>query len=173
VTKRPADIFWVDEIRDHYRNCVSCSDVRFVVCTRDPRAVLTSRHANRLGYYVDVDWWRSIYDHLCYVRTFPDVCVVDFQDLVSNIAAVQQKLTALVGWSPVSSFADFHAKVPAGFDTSPLNGVRGLDPRALDKWAGEEHRDRVRFLLREMPELPTRLIELGYESTPDWTRNYR
>ena len=173
VTKRPADIFWVDEIRDYYASRVARSNVRFVVCTRDPRAVLTSRHANRAGYYVDVEWWRSIYDHLCYVTSFPDVCVVDFQDIVSNIATVQQRLTALVGWTPVSSFAEFHAKVPEGFDTSALNGVRGLDPRTLDKWAGDEHRERIRLLLREMPELPDRLIEMGYESTANWTDRYR
>ena len=173
VTKRPADIFWIDEIRAHYAGRAPRANVQFVVCTRDPRAVLTSRHANRAGYYVDVAWWRSIYEHLCYVRSFADVTVVDFRDIVANTAAVQQRLTDLVGWTPATSFADFHAQVPTGFDTSALNGVRGLDARTLDKWAGDEHRERIRSLLQEMPELPDRLVEMGYEANADWTLRYR
>ena len=173
VTKRPADIFWVDEIRAHYAARAPHSKVHFVVCTRDPRAILTSRHANRAGYYVDVEWWRAIYEHLRYVRSFADVTVVDFRDIVSNTAAVQQQLTDLVGWTPATSFADFHAQVPAGFDTSALNGVRGLDARTLDKWAGDEHRERIRALLEEMPDLPDRLVEMGYEADARWTLRYR
>jgi hypothetical protein len=33
------------------------------------------------------------------------------------------------------------------------------------------HRDRIRHLLQEMPELPTRLIEMGYETDTSWTRS--
>ena len=58
-------------------------------------------------------------------------------------------------------------------DTSALNGVRGLDARTLDKWAGDEHRERIRSLLREMPELPDRLIEMGYEANANWMLRYR
>ena len=173
VTKRPADIFWIDEIRQHYAGRAPRADVRFVVCTRDPRAVSTSRHANKAGYFLQIEWWRSVYEHFCYVRNFRDVCIVDFREVVADVGAVQQRLTELVGWTPASNFADFHTKVPDGFDTSPLNGVRGLDPRTLDKWAGDERRERIRYLLREMPELPDRLTEMGYESTADWTGRYR
>ncbi len=45
LTKRPKDIFLLDEIRDYYR--YRAASVRFLVFVRDPRAVLTSIHVDR------------------------------------------------------------------------------------------------------------------------------
>lgn len=172
VTKRPDDIYWVDEIREHYAGRGAGSVARFVVCVRDPRAILTSQHSNGREYYVSVERWRTIYEHFRYVTAFPDVCIVDFRDLVSNPMAVQQKLTGLVGWTPSSNFDEFYKKVPQEFDTRALNGVRRLDPSVLEKWTRDEHRDRIRNLIHDMPELPMRLLEMGYESDTEWTTRY-
>jgi hypothetical protein len=174
VTKRPDDIFWVDEIRDFYAQLGTRTRARFVICVRDPRAVLTSRHeTDKSVYWVTVDRWRAIYDQLLYLRSADDVCVVEFKDLVSRIADVQQRLTNLMGWAVSANFDEFHKHVPQDFQTVALNGVRTLDSNTLERWARPEHADRIRFLLREMPELPERLIEMGYEPDDAWTGTYR
>jgi hypothetical protein len=128
ITKRPNDVFWIDEIRAFYAALGTRTRARFVICIRDPRAVLTSRHeVNRSEYWVTIDRWRSTFDHYQYARRFADVCVVEYADLVLRVRAVQERLTNLVGWTPACDFDEFHRRVPENFDTRALNGVRRLD----------------------------------------------
>ena len=59
LTKRPSDIFLIDDIRRYYAD--RAASVVFVAMYRDPRAVLTSRHKARPDrYYVSVERWRAI-----------------------------------------------------------------------------------------------------------------
>ena len=174
ITKRPDDIFWIDEIREFYATLGTRTQSRFVICVRDPRAVLTSRHElNKSDYWVSVDRWRATYDHYRYASRFSDVCVIDFRDLIIDIALVQRRMTQLVGWTVSANFEDFYTRVPEDFDTTALNGVRSLDARVLERWGRSEHKERMRYLLREMPELPARVIEMGYEADDSWTDAYR
>lgn len=174
ISKQPDDIFWIDEIRECYAERGTSTRLRFIVSIRDPRAVLTSVHGmNRDVYWVTPDRWRAIYDHFKYVSAFDDVDVVEYADLILSPGKVQQQLTDAIGLEPERSFEQFHEAVPHSFNTTALNGVRPLDPSALDKWRGPEHRARIVELLREMPELPDRLIELGYERDATWVKDYR
>lgn len=173
VSKQPDDIFWIDEIRDCYALRGTKTRVRFIVNVRDPRAILTSVHGmNRDVYWVSVERWRSIYQHYNYVRAFDDVTTVEYRDLVLEPEKAQRQLVDSIGMTPERSFADFHTAVPAKFDTLALNGVRPLDPSTLDKWCAPKHRGRIRQLLEEMPELPERLIEMGYETDTSWVSAY-
>jgi hypothetical protein len=173
ISKRPDDIFWIDEIRATYAARGTTTRVRFIVSVRDPRAVLTSVHGmNRDVYWVTVERWRSIYLHYSYVRAFDDVVVLEYRDLVRDPGGMERQLAAAIGIQPERGFADFHSAVPGDFNTLALNGVRPLDPAAVDKWRAPEHRGRIRELLRDMPELPERLIELEYETDTEWTREY-
>ena len=170
ITKRPNDVFFVDEIREFY--CDRGTQVRFVLCARDPRAVLTSVHERQPGYYVSPARWRAMYAHFLYVRPAADVLTVEFNDLVRTPQAVQERLAKFIGWRAASRFDEFTAAVPAGFDTRALNGVRPVDPSTIDKWRAPEHRERIRAMLQELPELPSVLIELGYETDTSWTDEY-
>ena len=173
ISKRPDDIFWIDEIRECYQARGTRTQPRFVVSVRDPRAVLTSVHGmNRSVYWVTVERWRAVHEHYRYVRQFDDVITVEYRDLVERVLDVQQRLTAFIGRSPARRFDEYQSAVPANFDTLALNGVRPLDSSTLDKWRAERHRERIRELLREMPELPGRLIEMGYERDTAWVQEY-
>jgi hypothetical protein len=174
VTKRPYDLFWIDEIREFYAALGTRTQPRFVICVRDPRAVLTSRHeANREEYRVSPDRWRSIHAHYVYATQSADMCVVEFEDLVLRPGVVQRRLNDLVGWTSTYDFEEFHRRVPEKFDIAALNGVRDLDPTDLDRWRRPEHAARIKYLLHEMPELPERLIAMGYEMDERWTLAYR
>ena len=170
LTKKPDDIFWIDEVRDFYRT--RSATPRFVVMLRDPRAVLTSVHAKYKGYYVSCERWRAIYDQYCYARTSPDVMTVKFEELVTTPAIVQETFSEFIGWRPEGSFERFHEAVPETFSAAPLNGVRPLDPFSVDRWRAPRHRERRREILRGIPELPEILIEMGYERDSQWVQSY-
>ncbi len=170
ITKRPNDIFFADEIREFYAG--RQTQVRFVLCARDPRAVLTSVHGSREGYYVSPERWSAMHEHFQYVRQFPDVLTVEFNDLVRQPVVVQEQLTRFIGWEAAARFDQFHTTVPEGFDTLALNGVRPLDPAAIDKWRAPKHRERIREMLQALPHLPETLISLGYEKDAAWTADY-
>jgi len=171
LSKKPNDIFWVDEIREYYRR--RKTRVRFVLSLRDPRAVLTSVFVDKPGYCVPCIKWRAVYEHIEYQRQFDDVMLVEYRDLVEKPQEVQQQLASFTGCQIQQRFDDFHASVPEGFDTRALNGVRPLDRASLDKWRAPKHRPRIQEILNELPELPERLIELGYEKDTAWMREYR
>jgi hypothetical protein len=170
ISKLPDDIFRVDQIRDYYRHLRT--DVRFIVSVRDPRAVLTSIFVDKPGYCVPPVKWRAVFEHVRYQRQFDDVIVTEYRDLVEQPDRVQQRLATFTGCQTRLRFEEFHAAVPGHFDTRPLNGVRPLDRGSLDKWRSPEHRTRIQYLLRELPELPQRLIELGYETDTRWVEEY-
>jgi len=171
ITKRPNDVFWVDEIREFYQS--RAARPLFIFCARDPRAVLTSFHDSQSGYYVSPERWKAMYDHFQYVRRYPDVLTVEFSDLIRKPAKVQERLTAFIGWRPITEFDRYLTAVPPGFDTLALNGVRPLDPAAIEKWKAPKHRDRMQQILKALPQLPDILIEQGYERDTSWTEAYR
>jgi hypothetical protein len=170
ITKRPDDIFWLDDVRERYRG--RRTRPRFVISVRDPRAVLTSVHVNKPGYCVPPAKWQAAYEHLQYHRQFGDVLVVEYRDVVERPLHVQEQLSAFTGHAPEGRFDQYLAAVPADFDTAALNGVRPLDPTRLERWRSPKHRDRMQQILRELPELPDRLIEMGYEPDDAWIREY-
>jgi hypothetical protein len=171
ISKKPDDIFWVDAIREYYRDLRA--DVRFVLSVRDPRAVLTSIFVDKPGYCVPSVKWRAVHEHIRYQRQFADVLVTEYRDLVERPDGVQQRLAEFTGCRIGTSFDQFHAAVPGNFDTRALNGVRPLDRNSLYKWRSPEHRARIQQILNEIPELPKLLIDLGYESDTVWTSEYR
>jgi hypothetical protein len=170
ITKRPDDLFWLDEVRTQYRH--RRATPRFIISLRDPRAVLTSRHAKKPGYCVPCGKWRAAFNHIQYNLQFDDVITVEYADLIEKPADVQERLAAFIQFQPERKFDEYLAGVPDNFDTTALNGVRPLDRGGLDRWRAPKHRDRIRQILRELPELPERLIELGYERNTTWMREY-
>jgi hypothetical protein len=171
ITKDPFDVFSLDEIRAFY--ATRQAKPRFIVTVRDPRAILTSIHANRPGgYYVRPCEILAYCEHVRYAQQFDDVLTVEYRDLVLQPAQVERSLTEFIGWHVHSPFDQFHTVASPDFDSGALNGLRPLDPRRLDAWKQDKHRDRIRQILRELPGLPEYLIETGYESDSSWMREY-
>ena len=172
MTKRPSDIFAIRDIQSHYARIQP--NVKFVLMTRDPRAVLTSYHAQKPGdYYVSPERWRGIYSYWQWACNEPDVTVIRYEDLISDPNTAQQQLADFIGWEVKHPFAEFHTAVPDNFRTIALNGVRKLDPKNIHRWKKPEHTERLRTLLaQELPELARCLIELGYEADESWTEEY-
>jgi hypothetical protein len=181
ITKLPWDVFFLDEIRAYY--ATRRADVRFILTVRDPRAVLTSIYQGVPrdqpgGYFEYPGRWQAFYEHVRYAQQFDDVLTVEYEDLVCQSAEVQRRLTEFIGWEVHLPFDEFHTKASPDFRggshdvPSPLNGMRPLDRTRLDAWRQEKHRDRIRQVLRDLPQLPEYLIEMGYESDTRWVQTY-
>jgi len=180
ITKRPSDVFHVDEIREFYLPLRSA--VRFVLTMRDPRATLTSRYSGEAlanvtrgpdGFVMSVSNWKEWFAHFRYVAQGDDTMVVEYAELVTDPLAVQQRYARFIGWQPQIPFDQFIESVPEGFATKALNGLRSFDTSNLTRWRQPKYRDRIKEILDELPELPALLIELGYESDTGWAREYR
>ncbi len=174
ITKEPGDVFFIDEILEFY--ATRGTRVRFILTTRDPRSILTSiAHIEGPDYYrfATPAVWRAFYEHFQYARRRLGTCqVVEYRDLVCRPLEVQRRLTEFVGWDVRLPFDQYQGHVPQDFRTGALNGVRPLDPTRLESWREEKHRDRIRQVLSELPELPECLIEMGYERDTEWAREY-
>jgi hypothetical protein len=173
-TKDNQDLFYLDEIRGYYAD--RRAEVRFILTLRDPRAVLTSIDRSMTDrptdYYMPPSKWLVYYEHVRYAQQFDDVLGVEYQDVISRPAEVQRRLTEFVGWHVHLPFDRFHTAVASDFDQRALNGLRPLDATRLDAWRQEKHRDRIRQVLREIPEFPEYLIDLGYEHDTSWVQDY-
>ena len=171
ISKRPDDIFYLDRTRRIYAR--RRPTVRFLLMMRDPRAVLTSVHAGRKDdYYVSPRRWMATYDRMRANWEQNDCQVVKFEDLVTDLPAVQRAIVNFVGEEPDAPFDAYVDRVPDGFQVEALNGVRALDTATTSKWRAPRHRDRIRLLLREIPDLPRILIDTGYEPDERWIAEY-
>ncbi|WP_437201221.1 sulfotransferase domain-containing protein [Planctomicrobium sp. SH664] len=170
-SKRPKDIFAIEELREYYSN--RSTNVRFILFTRDPRSVLTSKHhSDPDNYFVSAENWRAIWEHWQWAVQFPDVLALTYENLVNHPDVVEQQIAEHTGWTVTHPFRDYMQHVPRRFDTRALNGLRPLEKSNVSRWRQPQHHARIQSLLRELPELPERLIELGYERDAAWTKDY-
>jgi hypothetical protein len=174
-TKDPDDIFYLDQIREHYS--MRRAIVRFVVTMRDPRAVLVSIQNSRPtaqagGYWIEPRRWDFYHAHVRNALRSEDVLAVEYKDLICQPSSVQRDLAQFIGWDVKLPFEQFHTVPRRNFDEIPLNGVRPLDSTRLDAWSSPSHRPRIQQLLQEIPRLPDYLVEMGYETDTTWIRDY-
>jgi hypothetical protein len=78
-----------------------------------------------------------------------------------------------IGEEPLAPFEAVGQTVPSDFETVALNGVRPVDTASLNKWRDPQHEERIRTLLTEIPELPSVLVDEGYEPDTRWVERYR
>ena len=173
VTKCPSDVDRVPELRRWY--ATRPGELQLLLTVRDPRAVLTSRHAGyppSRGYYVSPARWRAVDELVEGLRLDPDATVLGYEDLVTHPDAVQRALTERLGWSVHTPFARFHNAVQPGtldrMTTGALGGLRPLERAGLTGWRAPEHRGRLCAVLRELPDLPALLVRRGYTTDQSW-----
>lgn len=173
VTKLPADVDRIPELRRWYSE--HPGSLRALVTVRDPRSVLTSRHAAyppSRGYYVSPGRWSRVDQLVTALCGDQDVTLVHYEDLVSRPGQVQQRLCSEIGWSVHTPFDRFHEQArPESLDRmtqGALGGLRQLDTSGMQAWQAPEHRERLREVLIELPHLPDLLIERGYTTDDRW-----
>lgn len=175
VTKLPADVERVQDVRRWY--ATHPGKLRVVLTTRDPRAVLTSRHAGyppERGYYVPPARWRAVDRLVQRLQDDADVTIVRYEDLVSAPDDVAARLAGAVGCQLARPFSTYHLPLQdAPLDrmtVGALNGLRPVESSRRDGWRRLEHRARLREVLTQLPELPERVVAGGWDVDDAWAR---
>lgn len=167
-TKRPHDILKLAEIRERH------PDVRVVICIRDPRDILVSRHAKDPSVYAVscdhsmfwdaegkgtptgpglVETWRA------FVHARKVATVIRYEDLTTDPKGVLRSLGRVCKWKH-RVLADGWAPSPPEGLVEPLNGI---GPVTTDR-VGAYQRDlpRIREQMAQFPELTYILQHMGY-----------
>lgn len=173
ISKVPHDVFRLTALQNFYS--VRAARLRVILMLRDPRDVLTSRRqtGGPPGYCVGVERWRKYYAAFLRHQNTSDVCVVRYERLVADVQAEQERIESFTGERGQVPFSRFCEIERPDFDTSTLNGLRPAETSLVARWMRPEHRDRVRHVLQEMPELPDALVQLGYERDTCWVQQWR
>ncbi|MEE8600440.1 sulfotransferase [Euzebya tangerina] len=174
LTKRPADITAVDDVRCWYTR--NPGRAVFLVTVRDPREVLTSTHKGyppSRGYYCEIERWQDVHRRIRAIEADPDVVVVSYEELTGQPSDVEARLGAELGWSLSIPFERFHERARAStelpaIDVGALGGVRPLQPPPTGRWAAASHRERMREVVRRAPEVLSACRHWGYTTDDHW-----
>lgn len=188
VTKRPLDIFNVDDIlaANVFRKRVFC-----IILIRDIRSIVTSFHQSVPDdYFIGFDHQYFINDgrasftnpgilqiHAAIAKTWQrrDLVkiILRYEDILKDMDNVQAQLGKAIGFTYEGSFADFHKhETPAGLERA-LNRRRAPDAENTAAWRAPRHRQRIRDQFTRCPQLFDLLKHYGYETDDHWFDAYR
>ena len=177
LSKYPDDLLAVESIAADV--AANGGRAAFVLMVRDPRDVLTSRHAayaRDRGYYVSPTRFVALWDAFRAARTRDDASTLRYEDLVAEPAVAERLFTERLGWKTDLPFARFHERAATrerdSMTDGALGGLRPLESKGVARWREPVHRERLVTLLRTMPELVDACIDLGYERDDAWTSDY-
>jgi hypothetical protein len=186
-TKRPNDVF---DAQNFGAANVRSKRTDLILSIRDPRDILTSRHANVPDdYFSSADFTyfvpgneppskrapglMQIYNGIGAASQLSQsrggkVFLLRYEDLVANPVDIQNNIAAALDLKFQDSFTDFHkAHIPANLIFA-LNGVRPVDTNGTAKWRLPEHRDRIIDQFTRFPQLHQMLFQMGYETDTKW-----
>lgn len=173
ISKQPSDILVLHQVQKFYRG--RKAKLRVIVCVRDPRDSMTSHRPERgIPYCVEEEKLLVDQDHISWHLKHSEVLLVRYEELTADPDAVQKKIEAFVGEKSEHPFSEFNkSTTTSNFDTAPLNGLRPVDRKGVGRWRDPKHKDRIEQILKEMPDLPRILVELGYEPNDSWIEAWR
>ena len=179
LSKYPDDVFAIEAVAKRHANAGG-SRAEFVLMVRDPRDIMTSRHAAYSadrGYYVSPERFSRVWQALREARDRDDASVLRYEDLVSSPEAAERLFAERLGWEATLPFARFHEQAERrerdSMTDGALGGLRPLERTGVARWRDPAHRERLVALLDEMPDLVAACIDLGYETDGRWADAYR
>ena len=187
VSKVPHDLFRLAALRAFYAG--RRAELRVLLMLRDPRDLLTARrpttgrgaggcgrHANQAGpdgYCLPAAEWRRYWTAFIPQAARADAHVVRYEDLVTEVAAEQARVERFLGRPMTVPFAECMSVDRPDFDAVALCGRRPVEATGVARWRDPAHADRLAAVLREVPELPAALVDLGYEPDDAWAAPFR
>ncbi len=172
ISKQPADLFRIDQIRDYYRG--RKASVKFLVTYRDPRAVLCSKWGDEAEYYMSPSRWRRFYEAFASLKPSEDLSFVNYEELVESPDSFIPVFARITSETMSAVPSEYYKCLPRGFEPSASQGgIRAPDARRISAWLVASHDRRVRQILQEIDDLPEILVKMGYENSYDWLRRYR
>ena len=177
LSKYPDDLFAVDRIAEGIR--AHGGRALFVLTVRDPRDIMTSRHAAYTAdrdYYVSPERFGRLWEAFRTARARDDAAVLRYEDLVGAPDSAETLFAERAGWAAEVPFARFHERAAArerdSMTEGALGGLRPLESKGVARWRDPTHRERLTTLVRTMPALAAACVDLGYETDDAWTEGY-
>jgi hypothetical protein len=188
VTKRPLDIFDVDNIlaANVFRKRIFC-----IILIRDIRSIVTSFHKSVPdSYFIGFDRQYFVNEgkvsytnpgilqvHAAVAKTWQrrDLAkiIVRYEDLLRDTENIQAQLGRAIGFEYKGAFVDFHTHpTPVGLERA-LNVLRAPDLDNIDAWRASRHRARIKDQFTRCPQLFDLLKHYGYETDDRWFEAYR
>lgn len=137
-----------------------------VVCLRDPRDVLTSRHPKAPDrYWVSAERWVKAVERSLIVRNHPNVMFIKYESLVADPLAELKKLGRVLHLDYEDSWVtEFHKETIGNKGVARgLGKVRPIDSNSIGRWSSDEHRDRILTVFKDWGDRLNILIKtLGY-----------
>jgi hypothetical protein len=148
-------------------------NLRFIFMLRDPRDLIVSEHGSEPGrYWSNLRIW---YEALAVYETMKDhprFIVVRYEDLAHTPDAVQRELLRRLPFlQNTAPFSQYQEHIPQDAHPSAqilqaMRGIRAVSAESVGAW--RQHLPRVKAHIGRYPDLPARLIELGYEQDTAW-----
>jgi hypothetical protein len=172
ISKQPRDIFRLAPLREFYET--HPAELRIILMQRDPRDLLTAerKRGGEIQYCASSKDWKGYYTYFLRERDSADSLVVKYEELVSDCMGEQRRIEAFVGEPMQMAFDKCTAKVREDFDVTTLCGVREVESSRVSRWRADVHRQRLAQMLKELPDLPEAVRQLGYETDDTWTADY-
>lgn len=172
VTKTPADLLCLHRLEKWHTE--NGSALKVIAVARDPRDVLVSHHKGfDREYYMLPRVWKLYCSRFMFHRDDPEVMVVRYEDLVSDVPGVQAEVEAFVGRKAARPFEGFYRQEHSEFVAKTLNGVRPVDRSSVGRWRDDRHRDRIEQVMSEVPSFGDDVVKLGYEADAEWVERWR
>jgi len=174
ISKRPTDISDAPQLKQNF------SDIQFIVCIRDPRSVLVSKHDHAPGQY-KIGWDHALktnakkgvvgkapglIERHNKVLQIPRPIFVFYEDLVQNPNQEQVRLRELIGFEYQDEFKNVHKEAPPQKLALQLNGIRGPETSRIKAW--KDHPERIYQQFNECPTLFNIVEYWGYEPDSSW-----
>lgn len=179
ATKRPLDILDTDTIN---RRLASFRNIVYLISIRDPRDLISSRHASvKSQYFQGYDYQlliggdsiksytlpgvRTIYDKIVNLRqSRSDILSVKYEDLIEDPENIRTLIHERTLFDTFRSFSGFHHGAISPNLSRALNGVRAVEKRDVPAWTHKDRLNRVLSHYQIFPELDEICQELGYPS---------
>ena len=174
ISKRPTDISDAPDLKKRF------PDVQFLLCVRDPRSVLVSKHDHAPGQYkIGSDYALKtnakkgvvgkapglIERHNRTVQV-PNPTFVFYEDLVKDPNQEQVRLGEIFGFEYQGEFTDVHKQAPPEKLALQLNGVRSPETSRIEAW--KDHPERIYDQFTKCPTLFNIVEYWGYEKDSMW-----
>jgi hypothetical protein len=144
--------------------------IKIAYAIRHPYDVLTSHNpTSAQTYHISTKRWLGEMKALRQVLDAgrKDVCIVRYEDMVTDAAAVQRKIGEELDLHPGASIEDLATVFkPSGEARSAMHGLRGIDARSLHRYKSDPK--KIAYLKTIRPQLGDTLDwvanRFGYES---------
>jgi hypothetical protein len=172
ISKQPRDIFRLEPLREFYST--RRAKLKIIAMQRDPRDLLTTQREKdgAVVYKGSPGDLRGNCMFFLNQRESGDTLIVRYEDLVTQPAVEQSRIEHFVGQSMLVPFEKFDSVHRPDFNTTTLQGLRPVETTRVARWKDPRHTERLKQMLRLMPDLPEMVVQLGYETDHAWAEQF-